>query len=313
MNNKKLKLLTILGGIAISSGTNAQVYMCKQCPKDTYSNGKECVPCGEFQYSDVGSAQCTDLKYEIEYKVAEFTTGGQQTDGTLTPGFYAIILGGGNGGQVQAGPYYNSQGNGAQLQYVFKVNENTPYTLASGADGTPSSRQCSATGGGGGSWFKLNDTYYVAGGGGGSNSYNCPTLSSIGGWGGGVGGGGGGGYTNNKGYAEGTAGGASGNYKGGYGGYSASARGGNGQGPSGGYGGEESTTGNCMFANTQQVHTYGGRGGYLSSNGGCVPGGHYEVNEFVMHGGNGKTSHKSNTDKFKNLLCYHCAKLYKIK
>lgn len=33
----------------------------------------------------------------------------------------------------------------------------------------------------------------------------------------------------------------------------------------------------------------------------------------LRHPGNGKTNVKSNTDKFNDKLCSHCAKLYKIK
>ncbi len=354
MKNKKIKYLTLAGSLAIATGTGAQVYLCQQCPANTYSNGRQCISCGEWEYSDVGSSSCTAVS-TVDYKVVDFTTGGEYASGTLQPGFYLLVLGGGNGGT----PVFNGsalyylkegsirQGYGAQLQYLIKIENNTSYTIASGADGSPGSQSSSATGGGGGSWATIGGTTYIAGGGGGAvagvNSYsNYNGVSSQGGYGGGIGAGGGGGDDDTG--KRGTNGGNSGNYIGGAGNHD-DGRGGTGGGEQGGLGGAEDKYSSCGGDRFTQPNTndYGGVGGLFSINNKCwshqiaVTGYsdynncieededddgswcvEYEIKQnyhtfYVQNGGDGKASHSSNTTKFNNELCYHCAKLYKVK
>ncbi|MGN0929058.1 MAG: hypothetical protein ACI4N3_00255 [Alphaproteobacteria bacterium] len=319
MKNKTKILIasSILGGMSIP--VYSQIYMCKTCPANTYSNGSQCVPCGQYQYSNAGSSSCTDLKYQIESTVASLTKGGQQTEGTLTPGYYVVILGGGNGGGSRDNKYiennsgllswninsnfnifndkfmklsceedasdddyysytnifpknkytvpYSKAGLGAQMQYVIKVDTNTPYILASGEDGKSDGSAC---GGGGGSWLKLGNTYYVAGGGGGGvNIHNYSRYRSPeGGAGGGIGAGGGGG-DHYKGLV-GAAGGASGHYSGGAGGRGDRA-GGVGSGPQGGRGGNVDRTASCHTAEIEVAsgNPYGGLGGVTSRDSNC--------------------------------------------
>ena len=306
---------------------------CYTCSANTYSSAgaASCTPCTGWSYSSAGASSCTALKFEIESTIAELTTGGLEMSGTLYPGFYVIILGGGNGGALNHGYHaaYSittnevSIGYGAQLQYVIKVDNNTSYTIGSGADGQGSDETCAATGGGGGSWANIGGTYYIAGGGGGAVTGICGSVvTSQAGYGGGVGGGGGGG--DNYGSATGRNGGASGNYKGGAG------RGGDNPGDTGagispGIGGGVDSTNGCKTDRyTKPNNPYGGIGG-LFSTGKCFDDQvkrDYSYNEgsytyggsfWVRDGGNGKTSHTANTDKFTSRLCRNCAKIFKLR
>ena len=323
---------------------------CYTCSANTYSTGRatSCTPCTGWTYSNEGASGCISLKYEVDSTIAELTQGGQQTSGTLTPGFYVIILGAGDGGAPKYGTAYNWLGNGAiraghgaKLQYVIKIESNTSYTIGSGADGSAGGSATAATGGGGGSWANIGGTYYVAGGGGGAvygfaDSSN--RVSSQGGYGGGIGGGGGGGDDWEG--AKGTSGGDSGNYKGGAGGHGDKG-GSNGEGldtNGGGIGGGKDKYDNCGGDRFTKPNTnsYGGIGGLFSIGDKCfddqIQGTAYFTTfaynpqtgsynkpvtnshtAWIRNGGDGKTSHSSNTDKFTSRLCKNCAKIFKIK
>lgn len=272
LNKTKILFTTGIFGI-LSAETYSQtqsIYMCKACPAGTYAGlgsntctqcpagsysqigASSCTKCGTDEYSVAGATSCSKcpagktsdstgskcvdikLEYKIEATIAEFTSGGKESSGILQPGFYAVILGGGNGGSFN-GPaafkyrdkhdpfsvdYQDSRtpqigGAGARLQYVFQVSQpNTKYQLISGEDGTKRTKHDGdAAGGGGASLLDIDGkTIYIAGGGGGrSNMVDCDLTQ--GGFGGsfGAGGAGGGWYNEALGYK----GGNSGNLKGG--------------------------------------------------------------------------------------------------
>lgn len=272
LNKTKILFTTGIFGIlsAEAYSQTQSIYMCKACPAGTYAGlgsntctqcpagsysqigASSCTKCGTGEYSVAGATSCSKcpsgqtsdstgskcvdikLEYKIEATIAEFTSGGKESSGILQPGFYAVILGGGDGGSFD-GPsafkhrsrregfnvnYQDSRtaqigGAGARLQYVFEVSQpNTKYQLISGEDGTKrTEHDGDAAGGGGASLLDIDGkTIYIAGGGGGrSNMIDCDLTQ--GGFGGsfGAGGAGGGWY----GEALGRQGGNSGNLKGG--------------------------------------------------------------------------------------------------
>ncbi len=288
--------------------SNPGATSCSTCSAGTYSTERSssCTPCASGQYSAAGASSCStcsgwkyiengnciDVKYQISETIADLTTGGQEKSGTLKPGFYAVILGGGDGGGDRIGEKIKldtnnisqfPSGRGAKLQYAFKIDSPTNYHIASGAKGVAGDVNkfgCSH-GGGGGSWLQVGNTYYVSGGGGGglgimanfetrisgqspylNTSLCAPGMSSQGGLGGSIGGGGGSGDWHGK--CAGAPGGASGSYAGGTGGVN-NTDGGNGSGISGGKGGSLNKLNSNDDNHRSPENSYGGIGAYCTT------------------------------------------------
>ncbi len=342
---------------------------CIQCPANTYApaGSSSCTACGYWETSSAGSSSCTGLKYEIESTVAKVTSQGtphyrwnncfgclsSNTTGTLTPGFYLIVLGGGDGGETgdfSLQKFTKLYGEGAQLKYMIKVTSNTSYQISAGAAGISTYDNYggnsddagsewydpNATGGGGGSWAKIGDTYYIAGGGGGAAysiipSYNPSNLvTASGGSGGSVGSGGKGGTQ----YADDSDEGRD------YYSYPGTDGGKSGGDISKGYEGSRANN-SCP---TLQSSPYGGTGSVISKI--SCPGfnrmfcyhvetdsdndDHVTISEisnadqckgdngtyvfYYKDAGNGRVSHSDNTGgRFADKLCKNCAAIYKIK
>ncbi len=242
---------------------------CNICKANTYDNGSSCVPCGDWLQSSEGSTSCHG---PVRIRKIEEISGSSRAIGHIDPGYYVLVLGGGNGGSTDG----RTSGEGAKLAYRFYIGDTkgADYKLYSGAHGTHSGNKHNGAGGGGGSWAIIGGSEYIAGGGGGSpGDYGY----SEGGTGGAKGAGGGSASTvNGKSARAGSSGGDAGAmYSGGKGGYAHIAwtdygiyinyygetteKGGDGEGPSGGQGGREPTFVNLLSKRSSN-NTYGGQG-----------------------------------------------------
>lgn len=301
--------------------SNPGATSCSTCSAGTYSTERSssCTPCASGQYSAAGASSCStcsgwkyiengnciDVQYQISETIADLTTGGQEKSGTLEPGFYAVILGGGDGGGDRIGEEIKldtnnisqfPSGRGAKLQYAFKIDSSTNYHIASGAKGVA----------------------------GDVNKFGCSH-------------GGGGGSGDWHGKCAGAPGGASGSYAGGTGGVN-NTDGGNGSGISGGKGGSLNKLNSNDDNHRSPGDSYGGIGAYCTttsrsgltsytneykyidssrcgrgSTSDCVEYKSENQTIYYQMAGDGKTSHSSNTSKFNDKLCLNCARLYKLK
>ncbi len=321
-----------------SAGTYATggASSCSQCGANTYSSAgaSGCTPCGELEWSNAGASRCSGLQYQIESTIADLTyfsyadgtSKAYLQSGTLQPGFYLIVLGGGDGGHTRDFRSIGAEslyGKGAQLKYIFKITSETSYTIASASAGDPvdseeyiygsPSERNVATGGGGGAWATIGGTTYIAGGGGGAPATILYSrVGASGGGGGAVGRGGNGGYNcgDDECNGSGAPGGSSGQA------YCNGSANCYNFGTTPGANGHDSSS-SCYTASNS--NSYGGVGGIVSEI--QCPG--FSLLDwgdddtpalYWQKPTDGKVSHSDNTSgHFADKLCKNCARLYKIK
>ena len=195
MHNKKLKLLTILGGIAISSGTNAQVYMCKQCPAGTYVplGGKSCLECPANSVCPAGSSTPIPIANCTKLQIGSFASGSGTKDIFAGTYFVEVAGGGGGGGGSRAECFGflcakcrwgngGRGGRGDRIQKVVYVDSDIKYTYSVGGGGKGGCADCGG-GTGGTSTFKLSNgslTISAQGGGGGPEAPSTHTDGATG-------------------------------------------------------------------------------------------------------------------------------------
>jgi hypothetical protein len=160
--------------------------ICTACDLAVNAAGTGCLTVPQITKADVASSLVAESlgNTSIQYSGSGNSTlpGGACKTGTLQPGIYRVVLGGGSGGDD-----YGNGPKGGKLTYNFMLKNPTAYRLCAGSDGNWRVG-CGETGGGAGSYLKLtmNATDYYFAGGGGSGKDG----SYGGGGGGGIGSGG---------------------------------------------------------------------------------------------------------------------------
>jgi hypothetical protein len=180
-------ILTMAGALFAVADTRA-AKMCMPCEVGTWSKiDGACLSIREFKASD----------FEL---VAKNAAGSDACNtGTLRPGLYRIVLGGGNGGD--SGQAYRNEVGGdttpGKLTYNFVLRGSASYELCAGGDGGDGKPMVDMVywggsgSGGAGSYMKIDFSgesyYFIASGGMGKYVHRPNVYYCAGGSGGGIG------------------------------------------------------------------------------------------------------------------------------